>query len=105
MFEGRIGGHDGEISGVLFQHLVEEGGLGFGPFATGDLGFMDDFEFFVGKGFSGKFQIFNQLEESLRTGELRILFGFIRRLALWGGDEVTSELELVVVLQLLRLFF
>ena len=82
MFEGRIGGHDGEISGVLFQHLVEEGGLGFGPFATGDLGFMDDFEFFVWKRFSGKFQVVNQLEESLRTGELRVLFGFIRHLAL-----------------------
>jgi hypothetical protein len=55
MYEGRIGGHDGEISGVLFQHSVEEGGLWFGPFAAGDLGFMNDFVFFNREMFSGKF--------------------------------------------------
>jgi hypothetical protein len=37
---------------------------------------MDDFVFFFTEMFSGKFQVINQLEESLGTRELRVLFSF-----------------------------
>lgn len=85
--------------------MVEEGSLGFGPFATGDLGFVDDFGFFRRREFSGKFQVVNQLEESLGSGKLRVLLSLIGDVALGGGDEVTTEFEFVVVFDLLGVFF
>ena len=82
VFEGRISCHDGEVSGVLFQHLIKEPSLAFGPLATCYLCFVNDFVLFGWEGVPWQLQVVYQLEESLGTGELLVLFGLIRGLAL-----------------------
>jgi hypothetical protein len=105
VFKGRISRHDGEVSGVLFQHLVEKPSLFFWPLATCYLCFVNDFVFFGWEMVSWEFQVVYQLEESLGSGELWVLFGLVWGLALGGRNEVAIEFELMVLLELLGVFF